>query len=86
MAGLGIGRGAGGARADGDIAHRHHQGFAVHVSETEVEIPRQSLGGMAVQLDIGDTQGDLRVQPVTQIQQPTRLFRLLPNGQLDGRT
>ena len=38
VAGLGIGRGAGGSAADGQVAHCHEQGLAVDVAEGEIEV------------------------------------------------
>ena len=44
MAGLGIGRRAGGPAADGQVAHREQQGFAVDVAERHVQIAGQADG------------------------------------------
>ena len=46
--GLGVGRRAGGAAADGEVAHRQEQGFAVDVAEGEVEVAGEAEGRAVV--------------------------------------
>ena len=42
MAGFGIGRRAGGPAADGQVAHREQQRFAIDIAERQVEIAGQA--------------------------------------------
>ena len=64
MTRLGLGRGAGAAGAQGNVAHLDDQGLALDIAETDVQIARQpkarQIEGRTIERDVAEARGSAR--------------------------
>ena len=88
MAGLRRGRGAGAARAQGDVGDVQQQRLALDAGEAHIEVARQTqlrqFQARPVERDAGDGRREPRKEAVSQRPQPRRLRGLFVEAEFDG--
>ena len=84
VAGLTARRRAGRARGERDALERQHDGIGIDTAEGDVEVARQALGRVSVEMHVRETVRDLLPEAIAQSTEPLRLFLQVLENEFDG--